>query len=89
MTALDEGARRDLDESRRLLYMVLMGAMEGERWFSVGGTIVNALAHHSGIVDAEQVMENLWKIRNGGGRADALAWVRAVVARINERLEAD
>lgn len=57
---------RDLDETRRLLYMALV-ASRTER-YNLVGTLANALLHHSGYaadLTADEVLERLVSVVNG------------------------
>ena len=75
--------RRDLDETRRLLYMV-KAASRTER-HNLVGTLTNALAHHGDIgADPGEAMTRL--IAAVEGDAEALAWVEARIGDVTELL---
>lgn len=82
--------RHDLDETRRLLYMV-KAASQTER-YNLVGTLTNALSHHDGNVgtDPDECMANL--IDAVAGEDSALDWVQARLWDVTEalaRLESD
>jgi alkanesulfonate monooxygenase SsuD/methylene tetrahydromethanopterin reductase-like flavin-dependent oxidoreductase (luciferase family) len=81
---MDEGISKDLDETRRLLYMALYRPRT-ERAELVG-TVVNALAHHSLGLDPDEVADQLisW-LEDGHGNASE--WVRARIADLTARLD--
>ena len=81
---LDEGTRHDLDETRRLLYMVLFDGLQSERWFNLAGTLVNALAHHSQLMGADEAMNDLRAIRAGTETAEH--WALPLIKQINQRI---
>lgn len=86
LDAPEPGRARDLDETRRLLYIALFTAGKPAREpYSLVGTIVNALAHHSAKVDADEAGSHLVALIEHGD-PDAEAWVRAQIAKINELL---
>jgi len=74
---------KDLDETRRLLYGAL-AASRTDRWELVG-TLVNALAHHSGLSEDPMTdMDYLVGLVEIGGTensARALAWIDQLTAR--------
>lgn len=78
--------RRDLDESRRLLYMV-KASTQTDR-YNLVGTLTNALAHHEGNVgaDPDEAMAKLIEATEGDD--DALAWVEARVGDLTAALAA-
>ena len=80
LDAPEPGKVRDLDETRRLLYMSLY-ACQTERYALVG-TLVNALAHHSAKIDPEVSGPALVAIVNGGDDG----WVKDQIAKITELL---
>ena len=82
---LDEVTGRDLDETRRLLYMVLFDGLQSERWFNLAGTLVNALGHHSRMMDPHEAIEKLHEIR-AGGRLAAEDWALPLIDQINARI---
>jgi hypothetical protein len=81
--------RRDLDETRRLAYMVLAGkGTEGTPRYELAATVVNALAHHQLAVDSETAMRHVRVILDGHGGdvAASEAWLRGQITRINAEL---
>lgn len=94
----DAGGRTDLDETRRLLYMVLLGGLSSERWYNLAGTLTNALAHHSKLATAAEVMERLHYIRDvsadtadwvnvSDSANEAHEWVQGLIDQITEQLD--
>lgn len=78
---------QDLDETRRLLYMVLVDALDSDRWYTTAGTLINALAHHSQLVTAAEAEEQLLAIHANGVDEQGRAWVEGLIARITEELD--
>lgn len=85
MAELDDTKRRDLDETRRLLYMALLRP-RSERWYNLAGTLVNALAHHGLGIPAEESMRHVAKLCGPGEADESEAWARALVDRITAEL---
>lgn len=78
--------RKDLDETRRLLYGALV-ARKTKRWELVG-TLTNALVHHSGLAtDANVVSDMALELVEGSGSAEG--WARDLIAQLTERLESE
>jgi hypothetical protein len=79
--------RRDLDETRRLAYMVLVA--RDTRGIELAATVVNALAHHQSVTDSETAMRHVMAIMTGGGDVAASErWLREQIMRINAELSA-
>src|SRR5215472_15378788 len=79
--------RRDLDETRRLAYMVL--AARGTEHYELAATVVNALAYHGSAVDADAAMRHVTAIMSGrGGTAESETWLRGQIARLTGELDA-
>jgi len=78
---------RDLDETRRLAYMVL--AARGTGRYELAATVVNALAHHQSAVDPDTTMRHVTAIMNGRGgeTAESETWLREQIARITGELD--
>lgn len=76
--------RHDLDETRRLLYMV-KAASQTER-YNLVGTLTNAMSHHAGNVgtDPDECMANL--IDAVAGEPASLDWVQARLGDLTETL---
>lgn len=84
--AADEAARRrDLDETRRLIYMLLI---EGDNASSeLRATTLNALAHHGLEVPIDEIVKHLAPSVAAEDSAENLSgWLRAQLAQINNRL---
>lgn len=75
---------RDVDETRRLLYGAL-AAGRTKRWELVG-TLVNALVHHSGLVeDPYDLLDYLVEVVEDPGSGPAFARrVRDLIAQLSE-----
>lgn len=85
----DEEARKDLDETRRLLYMALLRQRTDK--YELAATIVNALVHHQGVdVPVNEVADRVIGVIDGIGDITELAsnemWVRNMIDRISEQL---
>ena len=80
---MDELDRKDLDETRRLLYMAK--AARHTDTYNLVGTLTNAMAHHGLGYDPEEVMIQVIDAIGEDGRDD---WLDASVADITARLEA-
>jgi hypothetical protein len=83
---VDEERAKDLGETRRLLYMVLLGGLKSDRWYSVGGTLVNALAHHNLDLDPREVMRRLTELRDRDNVEDNESWAWGLIEQINTEL---
>lgn len=71
MARVSDAQARDLDETRRLLYMAL--TVRDTKKYNLAGTIINAIKHHQGVeLDGEP---------SGGHASDAL--IAKVVAYVN------
>jgi hypothetical protein len=67
----DEARRKDLDETRRLLYMAKAASRTDK--YELVGTLVNALKHHQGSSEpAEVIMDRLIRIVEGKPVPDGL-----------------
>lgn len=80
---MDRGPR-DLDETRRLLYMAL-AASRTEK-YSLVGTLVNALAHHNLGIDPDEGMDSLVTLVEDGD-SDSTATVKDLIARLTSLLD--
>jgi hypothetical protein len=81
---MDKEVARDLDETRRLLYMA-MAASRTDR-YNLAGTLVSALVHHQNADEpAGMIMDTL--IGAIEGNPEDLAWVLDEIAAITARLE--
>jgi hypothetical protein len=79
-----ESRERDLDETRRLLYMTLV--VGKTKKYNLAGTLINALRHHQGVTDAD--LEDKVVAQVEGTGSDNEGWVREQIARINDELNA-
>ena len=66
---LTDDERRDLDETRRLLYM--MKCMPRTKHYEIAGTLINAMRHHQGN-DDPQLEDRIISALNEGERASWL-----------------
>lgn len=73
---LTDAQRRDLDETRRLLYMVK--CMPGTEHYEIAGTLINAMRHHQGVTDPD-LEDNIIGALNAGKRAP---WLRTALERL-------
>lgn len=73
---MDDVKGRDLDETRRLLYMALY-ASQTDR-YNLVGTLVNALVHHGSGMDPDEAGRQVLAAVHG---ADT-AWLREQIARL-------
>lgn len=71
----------DLDETRRLLYMLLFA--NRTKRYNLVGTVVNAMRHHQGCADADLEERVLAQVELAGDDT----WVRQQIARITAELE--
>jgi hypothetical protein len=74
---------RDLDETRRLLYMSLVASKTKK--YNLAGTLINALRHHQGVSDPDLEDKVISQVE--GVTADGI-WAREQIARINDELAA-
>lgn len=81
----DERAR-DLDETRRLLYMALLH-QQTEPWHELAGTLVNSLAHHGLDIPAEESMAHLGQLGIAERAEESEAWAWALINRITAELD--
>lgn len=82
---LDETQRRDLDETRRLLYMALF--RPESRWHNLAGTLANALVHHGLKQDPDEVMGHIRALCSSAEAEASEEWARHLIDRITLRLE--
>jgi hypothetical protein len=74
---------RDLDETRRVLYMALL--VHRTEKYEIAATAVNALLHHQGIdAPAGEVIENV--LAAISGEPAGSAWVKEQVGIITDQL---
>lgn len=75
----EEDRRRDLDETRRLLYVELLSDPSHPTALA---TLVNAMAHHGLAVDPVEAL-TMFRTKNDQGRK----WIVAQIANINDQLD--
>lgn len=81
-----ERRQRDLDETRRLLYMTLYASHTD--LYEIVGTTVNALAHHGSNIPASESAPNLLAVANHeNDTAKAEDWVNGQIDRITKMLK--
>jgi hypothetical protein len=74
---------RDLDETRRIGYMLLFGP---DRGAEKAATFVNAVVHHQGADTADEALERTGRLLRGEETAEDIAWLRQHLDRINRAL---
>lgn len=79
-----ESRDRDLDETRRLLYMALV--VGKTKKYNLAGTLINALRHHQGVTDADLEDKVVAQVEGTDGADET--WVREQIAHINDELSA-
>lgn len=84
MATPEEEKARDLDETRRLLYMALVAGRT--KRYNLAGTLINALRHHQGVADAALEEQVISQVENTTDASEP--WVRDQIARITSELEA-
>lgn len=85
MANLTESDRRDLDETRRLLYMALV--VRRTKKYNLVGTIVNAIKHHQRVdIDTDELIDRVVEYVEGEAEDDG--WVRGQIKRIVDVLDA-
>jgi hypothetical protein len=85
--AAEERRRTDLDETRRLAYMVLL-AGPGPRPELVA-TVANALAHHGAEVPFQEAALHLSQILNIDPGGESRRWLQEQIDRITAELDAE
>lgn len=82
MADLTEGEKRDLDETRRLLYMVILAPMTPHA--ELAATVINALIHHQGLdMPATDVIGRVLSYLDGG---DGESWLWQQIQDITNKL---
>lgn len=75
--ALSEATRKDLDETRRLLYMALV--VNRTKRYNLAGTLVNAIKHHQRLdIDTDVLIDHVLDAVESGNES----WVREQIDRI-------
>lgn len=76
--ALDDTRRKDLDETRRLLYMALV--VSKTKRYNLVGTLVNAIKHHQGAdIDTDELVDRVIAVVEDHDDRDD-QWVRERIA---------
>jgi hypothetical protein len=85
MAKLTESDRRDLDETRRLLYMMLV--VNRTKRFNLVGTVANAMLHHQHFTDLSRdaLLDLLVDQAEGSNYAD---WFTQQIDRLTVEIEA-
>jgi hypothetical protein len=76
---------RDLDETRRLAYMLLAGVPDP--YCEIAGTLVNALVHHQGAAAADEAMTQIRKLLDNPQDEEARLWMLGHAQRITDTLK--
>lgn len=84
--AADEARRRDLDETRRIVYMALLARRTAS--YEVVATAANALAHHSLQVPVEEAFDHLVNVVEGASGDESERWLLGQIDAINAILMA-
>lgn len=83
--ALNADDTRDLDETRRLLYMALL--VGRTKRYNLAGTLVNALVHHhAASLDIRVVTDHVVNVVEGNDETGSRAWLQEQVDRITQEL---
>lgn len=89
---MDEARARDLDETRRLLYMALV--FNRTKKYELAGTLINALKHHQDVDPAAtpppgrasaELVDRVVSYVNGDGDPDG--WLTGQIQAITEVLD--
>lgn len=89
---MDEARARDLDETRRLLYMALV--FKRTEKYELAGTLINALKHHQGVDVVEtpplghasdELVDRVVNYVNGDGDPDG--WLTEQIRHLTEVLD--
>ena len=79
-----EDKARDLDETRRLLYMALV--VGKTKKYNLAGTLINALRHHQGNTDPDLEARVISKVE---ATEPDETWARGLIGAITAELEAE
>jgi hypothetical protein len=83
MERITDNAARDLDETRRLLYMALV--VGKTKKYNLAGTLINAIRHHQGVEDPA-LEEKVVAYVNGDGVNIDDTWIRGQIQRCIDAL---
>lgn len=81
MAELSDSAARDLDETRRLLYMSLV--VGKTKKYNLAGTLINALRHHQGVTDSDLEAKIVSQLESADPDE---TWVRGLISDITTEL---
>jgi hypothetical protein len=85
---IDANRRRDLDETRRLLYMALVvGRARQHQGAELVATIVNALVHHQSAIPVDEAVAHVAAVVRGGVGSESERWLEAQIERITHDLD--
>ena len=83
-----EASRRtDLDETRRLAYMVLVAGATGRP--ELVATVANALAHHGLQVPFQEAAAHLATVLDGDTEGESERWLQQQISHITTKLDAE
>jgi outer membrane murein-binding lipoprotein Lpp len=85
--AAQERRRTDLDETRRLAYMVLLAGDTKD--YELVATVGNALAHHGLQTPFEEATNHLVKLVRGSRVSGNVQWLQAQIDEITAKLDAE
>lgn len=83
-SAVPASGTRDLDETRRLAYMLLAGVPDDDR--EIAGTLVNALVHHQQAATADEAMTQIRALLQDPHDEEARLWMLGHTQRITDAL---
>jgi hypothetical protein len=84
----DANRHRDLDETRRLLYMALvLGRARQHQGAELVATITNALAHHQSAVAGDEAVAHVTAVVRGDVGVESERWLEAQIERISQELD--
>jgi hypothetical protein len=85
--AAQERRRTDLDETRRVAYMVLVAGMT--RHPELVATVANALAHHGLQAPFQEAATHLAAVVSGDTEGESRRWLQEQIDRITAKLDAE
>jgi hypothetical protein len=91
----DEARTKDLDETRRLLYMALLAPRT--KRYNLAGTLANTLIHHVKVLSGESIeweeentlMDRIVRVVDGEGDEQDVAWLYEEIGQITEQLDGE
>lgn len=78
----EDSVQRDLDETRRLLYMALVTSKT--KRYNLAGTLINALRHHQGITDPDLEDQVISQVEGSDDETWARSQIEAITAQLGE-----